>query len=326
MCNSCSIALEEGKIFCPECGDHVIETAHKNRIVELKKNSRTILSQHYGGTFGLLSAIAISLILLVGVLGSFAPLGFIKAIPNLLAQFDIEVPEILGTVLTIAVTPSIIGSLLFSIPAIFSTIGAWMVYAKKGEHTAKQMKFVRAYSTLNRVLAIIMIVLGSIGAFVTIILEAFAFIGLIGATGLGGENGIAAAIITFVGTLFGLSIMIFVLSQYSALWGTIRNYQSRLVLLSAKGAYSPEKPPCIRLWIFGVLLFADLPVAFYLILNAISYRKLHEKLYANLEEIRNEEKMLEDAKQEAEEERRRLDAQRRKNEEMLLSRFKKEDR
>ena len=224
-CTKCNSPVEDGALYCPECGNQFAVDEQKAKVNQAYANTKNLIAKQLKSPIFLVVAILFSVM--------FAS--------NAISMITGGIGSILGGIL----------------PFIFmliATIGLWKAYV--GKDLPKALRQASIYDAYTRVMHTIAIVLLTILGVLSFILLLIAGLGAKeAASSLGaeevGSNFLGGGIVAAIVVLVVFAIIITVVSIFKGIYAKRRAYFKLLSATAETGDYNAVKAPVVGSYVLG---------------------------------------------------------------------------
>ena len=252
-CTKCNSPVEDGALYCPECGNQFAVDEQKAKVNQAYANTKNLIAKQLKSPIFLVVAILFSVM--------FAS--------NAISMITGGIGSILGGIL----------------PFIFmliATIGLWKAYA--GKDLPKALRQASIYDAYTRVMHTITIVLLTILGVLSFILLLIAGLGAKeAASSLGaeevGSNFLGGGIVAAIVVLVVFAIIITVVSIFKGIYAKRRAYFKLLSATAETGDYNAVKAPVVGSYVLGGF---DVISAIFPIVIAISGKAIINALLGDV--------------------------------------------
>ncbi|MBP3314580.1 MAG: zinc ribbon domain-containing protein [Clostridia bacterium] len=248
-CTKCNSPVEDGALFCAECGDQFAVNEQKAKVNKAYEDTKNLIAKQLKSPIFLIVAILFSVTFLGQVISMLT--GGISAI---------------------------LGGILPFIFMLIATIGLWKAYAGKDiSKSLRQASIFDAYTRVMYTISIVLISIVGVATFVMLLvagLSANDFASDLGEEEAGGAllgGGIVAALVVLV----VFAIIITVVSIFRGIYANRRAYFKLVSVTAETGEYKAVKAPVVGSYVLGG--YAVLSAAFPIIM-AISGKAIIEAL------------------------------------------------
>ena len=222
-CTKCSHPLQEGEVFCKQCGYQFAVAEQKEKIAAAKGKTKGVLAAHLHSVIFLIFTICFTVMFVTSTISMFT-----------------------------GGPAAIVSGILPFIFMLIAVIGLWKCYSVKSADDLHKASLKKAsiFDAYTRVMYTISIVMASIA---TAIIAVLLFVaGEFVAEMLGSEKLASGGIITAVVFILVMAVVITFISIYRSIYANRRLFFLGLDRTAATGDYVINRAPVVGSWFIGI--------------------------------------------------------------------------